>query len=168
MLAGLCEPDAYKFIPQEPPASVEGLAERYRSLVKGKSPDDCEIWLNWVVRRQDDDYVGFIQATMRGDAATALIADHIFPSSWQQGYGREAVAAMLHYLIEAFDVHSVLAFMDTRNLASSRLVEALGFHQVRRIKNADFLRIRRAMSSSTAIIFLANIVSHSCGFGSSG
>jgi ribosomal-protein-alanine N-acetyltransferase len=139
MFAGLSEPEAYEFIPQNPPPSVTALAERYRGLANGASPDGREIWLNWVLR-QGTNYIGFVQATVRCDATTALIAYQLFPRFWRQGYGREAVAAMLSYLTGPLDMRAVVAFIDTRNAASHRLVEAVGFSRVRRIGNADFFK----------------------------
>jgi ribosomal-protein-alanine N-acetyltransferase len=139
LFAGLSAPEAYQFIPQDPP-SMESLAARYQLLAHGASPDGREIWLNWALRRHASEYIGFVQATVQRDTRAALIAYQLFPGFWRQGYGREAVAAMLKYLIELLDIRAVSAFIDTRNLASRRLVENLGFKQIRRIKNADFFK----------------------------
>ena len=140
MFAGLSAPEAYLFIPQDPPASVNALEERYRALAHGVSPDGHELWLNWMLRCHAGDYIGFVQATVRREKATAFIAYQLFPRFWRQGYGREAVAAMLDYLAVSLDVHKAFAFIDTRNTASHRLVEALGFSRAGLIENADYFK----------------------------
>ena len=84
--------------------------------------------------------MGFVQATVKRQVATASIAYQIFPCFWRQGYAREAVAIMLHYLVASLGIRTVSAFIDTRNTASRRLIETLDFRQVRRIKNADFFK----------------------------
>jgi RimJ/RimL family protein N-acetyltransferase len=50
-------------------------------------------------------------------------------ASQGQGYGVEAVGGMLTHLAE-IGVQSVTAFIDTRNAASIKLVERLGFGRV--------------------------------------
>lgn len=46
-----------------------------------------------------------------------------------QGYAREAVQAVLDYCFETLNMHRIIALTDTRNQASIRLLERLGFRQ---------------------------------------
>ena len=55
----------------------------------------------------------------------------------------------LNHLFETFSVPSLIAEIDTRNAASIRLVESLGFSQILERKDADFLRGKRVTSSLT-------------------
>ncbi len=48
-------------------------------------------------------------------------------SAWGHGYGTEAVGALLRWAIDAWDLNRVQAETDTRNLASVRVLEKLGF-----------------------------------------
>ena len=46
----------------------------------------------------------------------------------------------LNHLFETFSVPSLIAEIDTRNAASIRLVESLGFSQILERKDADFFK----------------------------
>lgn len=49
------------------------------------------------------------------------------PSHWGKGLAREAVRAVLAFGFPEMDLHRVEAELDPRNVASARLLEALGF-----------------------------------------
>lgn len=49
--------------------------------------------------------------------------------AWGQGYATEAVRALLQWLFDTLDVHRVEAELDTRNAASARVLEKLGFQR---------------------------------------
>ena len=127
----------YEFIPENPPISSDDLAMRYQRLSSRKSPDEQEIWLNWAMcERREDRYVGILQATVYRDT-TAYLAYILFPPFWRQGYAREGCRRILDLLFEDYQVHTVSAEIDTRNTASIRLIEALGFQRVSTRLNAD-------------------------------
>jgi RimJ/RimL family protein N-acetyltransferase len=47
--------------------------------------------------------------------------------AWGQGFATEAAAALLHWAFDSLDLNRVQAETDTRNTASSRVLEKLGF-----------------------------------------
>lgn len=49
--------------------------------------------------------------------------------AWGKGYATEAVRAMLHWAYGALDLNRVEAELDTRNTASARVLEKLGFER---------------------------------------
>lgn len=49
--------------------------------------------------------------------------------AWGQGFATEAVRAMLAWAFGALDLNRVEAHLDTRNLASARVLEKLGFRR---------------------------------------
>jgi [ribosomal protein S5]-alanine N-acetyltransferase len=49
--------------------------------------------------------------------------------AWGNGYATEAVRAMLHWAYDALDLNRVEAELDTRNAASARVLEKLGFER---------------------------------------
>jgi ribosomal-protein-alanine N-acetyltransferase len=49
--------------------------------------------------------------------------------AWGKGYATEAVRAMLHWAYQALDLNRVEAELDTRNAASARVLEKLGFER---------------------------------------
>ena len=132
--------ELYTYIPQEAPSSLEALTARFEALTSRRSPDGHEDWLNWALRqRATAVYIGTVQATVRTDH-TALLAYMIFPAFWRQGYAREACARVIAHLFEDYHVSRIAAEIDTRNIASIRLVEALGFARVATTPSADFFK----------------------------
>src|ERR1700761_9097722 len=89
MFEGLSDPGGYVFLPSDPPPDIESLRARYARLAIGRSADGSEIWLNWIIRRQDDGRpLGYVQATVQGTAT--LIAYHVFPRYWRRGVASAA------------------------------------------------------------------------------
>ena len=140
MLAGLADPRAYAFLSSDPP-DFDTLRRRYVRQAAGLSPDGAQLWRNWIIRR-DGDPAGFTQATI--DGATARIAYQIFPPLWRHGIGRRAVAATLDLVFAMPMVERAVALIDTRNIASQRLVLGLGFELARTIVNADTFKGSRS------------------------
>lgn len=71
-------------------------------------------------------------STRRGFVAYLLLRH-----AWGQGYAREALGVVVEHLFDRYALASVDALIDTRNLRSIRLVEALGFQRVELIEKAD-------------------------------
>jgi len=141
MFAGLRDERAYRFLPEEPPETLQTLSARYALLAGGISPNGKEVWLNWALKRRGQEfYVGYVQATILKAERAALIAYHLFPPFWGQGLAREAVKAMLGSIGPAYGLREARAYIDTRHKRSIRLVEALGFRLADTIVTADSLR----------------------------
>ncbi|HEU4785490.1 MAG TPA: GNAT family N-acetyltransferase [Ktedonobacterales bacterium] len=140
LFESLQAPKLYTYIPQEAPASLEALTARFEALSGRRSPDGHEDWLNWALRQRDTGaYVGTVQATVREDHP-ALLAYMIFVPFWRQGYAREGCARVLAHLFEEYHVSRAAAEIDTRNVASMQLVEALGFTRAATTPGADFFK----------------------------
>ena len=130
----------YEYIPLNPPASLEALANRYQWLSSRRSPDEQEAWLNWAMReRRENKYVGTLEATVYPDV-TASLAYIVFPVFWRQGYAREGCGRILDLLCKDYQIHTVSAQIDTRNTASITLIESLGFQRVATTLDADFFK----------------------------
>ena len=130
----------YQFIPQSPPTSLQVVETRYLALSSRLSPDGQEAWLNWVIRfREKSVYVGTLEATVHANS-TAAIAYTIFPLFWRQGYAKEGCSRVLEHLCQEYRVSVAYADIDTRNIASISLVEALGFEHTSTRMNADFFK----------------------------
>ncbi|GAA5266040.1 hypothetical protein ACOSOMT5_P2467 [Acidiphilium sp. MT5] len=139
MFDGLADSAGYRFLPDDPPSSVEGLRARYVVLAGGSSADGSEIWHNWVIRcRNDHNLLGYTQATVQGP--NAMVGYHVFPSHWRQGYATEAMMKTLDMLFAMPSIDQANAFVDTRNVASISLLKRLGFTVERMIENADFFK----------------------------
>ena len=127
MFAGLADERAYTYIDDDRFATVDGLRERYASLESRASPDGTQSWLNWALaRKSHDDYIGYVQATI-DEPAHAVIGYLLFTDHWRQGYGTEAVGALIAHLFADWSIASIDAFADERNAASGALLRKLGF-----------------------------------------
>jgi [ribosomal protein S5]-alanine N-acetyltransferase len=120
----------YTYIPEEPLPDPDALARRYERLATRRSPSGTELWLNWAVqRKQEHDYIGALQATVAADQH-ATIAYLLNPTFWRHGYAQEACRRVLTLLFAVYQVQDVHAEVDTRNQASWRLLERLGFRRI--------------------------------------
>jgi ribosomal-protein-alanine N-acetyltransferase len=144
LYSGFADPRLYEFIPQEPPASEESLAKRYRSLERRQSPDGSERWWNWAILERDAGaYVGLIEVTFRGDGV-ARVAYFVFSKFARQGYAREALGAVLTFLFDDARAEKISASVDTLNARSIRLLESLGFVREAFVPNADVVKGRNS------------------------
>lgn len=138
--AELLDQDLYRFIPRDPPASLDALTARYRRLAARRSPDGHETWLNWAMRsRASGELVGTLEATVRADR-TADVAYMVFVPHQRRGFASEGLARVLAHLFADYQIATVAAEIDTRNDASIALVEALGFVRVATHRDADFFK----------------------------
>jgi ribosomal-protein-alanine N-acetyltransferase len=141
MFEGLADLRLYRFIPAEPPGSVEELVGRYRKLEQRASPDGHETWINWVVRlNSTSSLAGYVQATVANQEQRALIAYVVFAPYWSNGYARESVACGIRWLFQRYPLQEIDALIDTRNVDSIRVVESLGFVCIELIPKADYFK----------------------------
>lgn len=122
----------YTYIPGQPPSSLEALRREFKEFEEGAPPDSNEVWLNWVIKRMaDQQALGTLQATLTADDQL-WIGYTIAPIYWGHGIARKAVRLLLDELCHRFGPHIVLAAVDTRNLASIRVLERNGFTLLRK------------------------------------
>lgn len=81
-----------------------------------------------IVRGDDGVFIGQccllkLNPTYRSATLGYSLAD----AAWGHGFATEAAGALLHWAFDALDVNRVQAETDTRNLASIRVLEKLGF-----------------------------------------
>jgi RimJ/RimL family protein N-acetyltransferase len=140
MFEFLSDPRLYRFIPRDPPPTLASLVERFQRLETRTSAAGDEIWLNWVVRsKTDESCLGRVEVTIRQDAS-AYLAYEIAVASWSQGFATEACRRIIDVLFEAHGVRRIVAEVDTRNAASIRLLERLGFKRGALLEHADFFK----------------------------
>lgn len=139
LFAPLSDPKLYEFIPGGPPASAQALWDRYTRLQTRRSPDRSELWLNWAVKSTDREYVGLVEATVKKDAS-AQVAYFIFVPHQRHGFGAKAVTLVIEHLVQDLGIKVARALVDTRNIASQRLLKRVGFERKRTIKDADHFK----------------------------
>ena len=140
IFAFLSDPRLYQFIPRDPPQTLASLVERFQRLETRRSSNGDEIWLNWVARSKlDNNCLGRVEVTIRQDAS-AYLAYEIEMASWGRGFATEACRRGIEALFGEFGVTLIVAEVDTRNVASIRVLERLGFQRGGLRKNADFFK----------------------------
>ncbi len=158
---GLRDDRLYEFIPDSPPVSVEWLRARYEKLAGRVSPDGTEAWLNWAVwASQAARYIGYVQATIRG-GGVAEIAYVLFRAAWGNGFGREAVAAMISDLRDGYGATMARATVDPRNTRSVRLLLSLGFQHTMLRTGADRIRGILADESDYTLVLSGDAIGKS-------
>ncbi len=139
VLPSLQDPAIYTYLPGDPP-TAEVLQRRYDFWAQGRSPDGEELWLNWIAFLRDSmTPVGTFQATLPKDEPGAF-AYVVFPSFWRQGYAQEIARCVITHLFASHDIPALFAEIDTRNIASIRLIESLGLTRVATTQGADFFK----------------------------
>jgi [ribosomal protein S5]-alanine N-acetyltransferase len=135
LMKALESPRTHEFVPGDPPVDREKFADRMKRLEARVSPDGLQCWLNWTVF-SGLKVIGTVQADVTDSSSSASIAYMFHPNSWGKGFAFEATTVMLEHL-KSQGITSFKAWTDTRNLASHKLLERLGFSKIEEIKNAD-------------------------------
>lgn len=133
VFALLSDARLYEFLEGLPPANAAELETRFRRWETRRSPDEGEVWLNWIAERARNRHpVGWFQATVDPcpighPGPVAEIAYVVFVEHQRQGFGREGGQAVLRHLFDDLDCLAATVRTDARNTASLRLAERLGF-----------------------------------------
>jgi RimJ/RimL family protein N-acetyltransferase len=125
-LSGLLnEPDLREWLRAH---DVDELRERFAAWESRRSPDDGELWLNWVVREgRDGRALGWVQATVRDGSASVAYA--LLPAERGLGIASDAVRTLVRWLHDRLGVTTVTAEIDDANAASARVAVAAGFER---------------------------------------
>ncbi len=128
---GFLDARIYSFIPEQPPQSLEAMHREYREFVEGAPSGSNEVWLNWAVRElSTSQCIGTVQVTVYS-GGLLWVGYKLTPSAWSNGYATEAVVWLLAELSGRFSGKTALAAVDTRNIASIRVLEKVGFVRLR-------------------------------------
>ncbi len=109
------------------PADLAELRARYMRQVVGRSPDGSQRWLNWLVRGQNAEALGTVQATVseKEDELTAEVAWVIGTAHQGQGYAREAAGVLVTWLRQQ-GVQTLIAHVHPQHEASMAVARAVG------------------------------------------
>ena len=89
---------------------------------------------HWVVRNKDSNgLVGVISLGPHHDGSFHEISYQLLPEWWGNGYGLEAVRAILDYAFGVLHLPKVIAETQTSNLPSRKLLERAGMQEEQRL-----------------------------------
>lgn len=95
-------------------------------------------WIQMGVDHEGE-LIGDLAVGLDGSGTMATIGYTLRPEHWGQGFGSEAVGALVDALFER-GVVRVVATIDPENIRSARLLERLGFRYDGRAVGAAFVR----------------------------
>lgn len=123
---------------ETPPADVDALRTKFAGWESRRSPDGDELWLNWVVRRRDDDRaVGHMQATVgHGSASVAWVIGTAFQ---RQGFASEAARASTAWLLEKLGSSTIVASIHPGNVASQTVARRIGLRPTDRSDDGEIV-----------------------------
>ena len=126
-LSAYCsDPEVARYQAWEPPLTVAQARLSVRSL-SGRDPEQPG-WFQYAIERTAEaDHIGDVGVDLHHNRMQAQIGFTLAAGHHRQGYGSEAVRAVLDHLFAERGLHRVSADCDLRNTASARLLERVGF-----------------------------------------
>ena len=110
-----------------PPWSERVQAERFMTTSRQVVEAGTGVRLA-VDRVSDGAFIGWCSLTRwNPDYRSASMGYCFDDAAWGQGYGTEAARAVLQWAFDTLELNRVQAETDTRNVASTRVLEKLGF-----------------------------------------
>jgi [ribosomal protein S5]-alanine N-acetyltransferase len=110
-----------------PPWTDRGRADAFIAACREMEKDGSGARFA-IERRRDNTFVGWCSMFRWNPVYRSLGIGYCFQeAAWGHGYATEAVRAMLQWAYGALDLNRVEAELDTRNAASARVLEKLGF-----------------------------------------
>ena len=102
-------------------------AERFIATCRQMAEDGTGVRLA-VDRASDGAFLGWCSLTRwNPDYRSASLGYCFDDAAWGHGYATEAARTLLHWAFDTLDMKRVQAETDTRNVASARVLEKLGF-----------------------------------------
>ena len=110
-----------------PPWTDESVARRFLSYCRTAEEEGTGIRVA-VDRALDGRFIGWCGLTgWNPDFRSASLGYVFTPGAWGRGYATESARAVLRWAFDTLDLNRVQAEADTRNAASARVLEKLGF-----------------------------------------
>ena len=110
-----------------PPWSERARAERFSTACRQMAEEGAGARVA-VERLSDGTFIGWCSLTRwNPDYRSAALGYCYSDAAWGHGYATEAARALLRWAYDTLDLNRVQAETDTRNVASARVLEKLGF-----------------------------------------
>ncbi|MDG4718598.1 MULTISPECIES: GNAT family N-acetyltransferase [Thalassospira] len=122
-------PAVYRYLYCNPLAG-DALKQQFSGLLNARFTQDGDVLTLAVIRRDDDAILGEVLLKLASINASQGEVGYIFnPDFAGRGYATEAVRAIVDLGFAHFGFHRIFARLDTLNVASSAVVERLGFRR---------------------------------------
>lgn len=97
-------------------------------------------WTWFIIEKKDGTKIGAIIHFLVQPAGRVEVGYALVPGERGKGYGTEALQMMVDYLFLAKNIERIEATTDTRNSASQRILEKVGFKREGIIRKSGFCR----------------------------
>ncbi|ANB10484.1 GCN5 family acetyltransferase [Streptomyces ambofaciens] len=110
-----------------PPWTDRARAERFVTMCRTMADEGTGVRVA-IDRASDGAFVGWCVLTeWNPDYRSASLGYCLTEAMWGHGYATEAAHALLQWAFDTLDLHRIQAETDTRNMASARVLEKIGF-----------------------------------------
>lgn len=110
-----------------PPWNEQARAERFIAMCRKIADDGTGVRVA-IDRASDGAFVGWCSLTeWDPDYRSTSLGYCVDDAMWGQGYATESAHALLQWAFDTLDLNRVQAKTDTRNVASARVLEKIGF-----------------------------------------
>jgi RimJ/RimL family protein N-acetyltransferase len=110
-----------------PPWSERSRAERFIAACRKMAEEGTGARVA-IDRASDGEFIGWCSLSQwNPDYRSASLGYCFTEAAWGHGYATEAARAVLRWAFDTLDLNRVQAEADTRNIASARVLEKLGF-----------------------------------------
>lgn len=120
------DPRMMRYIDRPPAQGMDEAAAHIQRVLENQAKSEAIMWV--ITRKGDDSLIGNVgfwrmdQEHFRAEIGYMLMPDH-----QGQGIMNEAITAALDYAFRIIRLHSIEANVNPLNVASSRVLERLGF-----------------------------------------
>ncbi len=124
------DPEVARFQGWTAPFSLEQARQFIDEMTKTVPGTPGEWYQIAIERNEGGELIGDVAYLIQTNSPQQAILGITLASAFQrQGYAKEAMECLLHFLFEALELHRVSAYIDVDNPASYHLVESLGFRR---------------------------------------
>jgi len=110
-----------------PPWTERGQAVRFISVCRQMEQEGSGVRLA-IERLDDQAFIGWCSLSKwNPDYRSAKVGYCLAEAAWGKGFATEAARALLQWAFDTLDLNRVQSEADTRNTASGRVLEKLGF-----------------------------------------
>ena len=106
-----------------------GKAEKNPELLFAKEARPSKSFHLGIARKNDNQVIGDIWVYLIENDRMACVAARLAPDCQGRGYGTEALNAMTRFCFERTELQRLWTKVDTRNIASRKMLEKCGYTQ---------------------------------------
>ncbi|MBN1257264.1 MAG: GNAT family N-acetyltransferase [Planctomycetes bacterium] len=132
------DPEVFHYMPWGPSTETE-TREYVNKNLAYQQEEERKVYDLAIILRKEQQLIGAIGINLV-KVKTAWIGYTLSRLYWGRGYMTEAAVAILRFGFEKFDLHRIYATCDTRNLASSKVMEKLAMRREGHMRQDQWLR----------------------------